>query len=277
MNRTAERVRELEQVARQVRLDAIEMAFSAGERGGHLGGGLSSVEILTALYGEVLRYDVKNPYWANRDRFIASKNHCVLALFPVLANAGFLNRSELFEFSKDGGRLAGYPRKVEIGLEYSGGSLGMAISVGVGLALAAREDKRDTQIYILMGDGEMAEGSIWEAMMSAAHYGLSNLTAIIDRNHLCYDGDTEEIMALEDLGAKFESFNWHVSKCDGHDIGDLLRAFSEPSVGKPHVVIADTVKGKGVSFIENRREWHHSRLSKAQYETAIQELQGGVQ
>ena len=275
MNRTAERIKELEQTAMQVRLDALDMAFSAGEKGAHLGGGLSCVEILTALYGEVLRYDVKNPHWANRDRFISSKNHCVLALFPVLANAGFLDHSEIFEFTKDGGRLVGYPRNVDIGLEYSGGSLGMAISVGVGMALAAREEKRETQVYILMGDGEMAEGSIWEAMMSAAHYKLSNLTAIIDRNHLCYDGDTEEVMALEDLGAKFESFNWHVSKCNGHDIADLLRAFSEKSDEKPNVVIADTVKGKGVSFMENRREWHHSRLSKAQYEAAVNEIKGG--
>lgn len=274
MNITEQRIHELKQIAKQVRLDALDMAFSAGEKGAHLGGGLSCIEILTVLYGEILRYDIKNPYWENRDRFIPSKNHCVLALFPILSKAGFLDHTEIFEFTKDGGRLVGYPRKVEIGLEYSGGSLGMAISVGVGMALAAKEEKRETQIYILMGDGELNEGSIWEAIMSASHYHLSNLTAIIDRNHLSYDGDTEEIMGLEDLGAKFESFNWHVSKCDGHDIKGLLQAFSDKSDAKPNVIIADTIKGKGISFMENRREWHHSRLTKVQYEAALQELKG---
>ncbi len=272
---TPQRVRELQEMSRRMRLDALDMAWSRREAGAHLGGGLSSIEILAVLYGQVLRYDASNPTWPDRDRFIPSKNHCTLAHFPALAEAGFMERPEIFEFQKDGGRLTGYPQRLEVGLEYSGGSLGMAISVGIGLALAAREDHRPTHVYVLMGDGELAEGCIWEAFMSAAHLKLGNLTAIIDRNHLSYDGDTEEVMALGDLPAKMRAFDWHVACCDGHDVADLLRAFGDRSDGMPNIVIADTVKGKGVSFIENRPEWHHRALTEEQYRLARQEVESG--
>jgi transketolase len=230
---------------------------------------------MAVLYGEVLKFDVKNPYWEERDRFLPSKNHCTLAHFPALAEAGFIEKSELLEFKKDGGRLTGYPRNLEIGLEYSGGSLGMAISVGIGLALALREKRKQSHVYVLMGDGELNEGSIWEAFMAAAQYKLGNISAIIDRNHLSYDGNTEDIMGIEDLSDKMKSFNWNVISCDGHKVADLLRAFSEQVSDKPNIIIADTIKGKGVSFIENKREWHHSVLSKEQYELARAEVLGG--
>ena len=265
----------LAEMSLRIRLDAMDMALASGNNGSHLGGSLSCVEIMSVLYGEVLQYDVKDPFNPKRDRFIPSKNHCVLAHIPALAEAGFISHEEILEFQKDGGRLTGYPQRQEIGLEYSGGSLGMAISVGVGLALSSREKKLGNNIYILMGDGELNEGSIWEALMSAAHFGLDNLIAIIDRNHLSYDGDTESVMAIENLADKFRSFNWFVSECNGHDTYDLLKAFAEDSGKKPHVIIADTVKGKGVSFIENRPEWHHHRLSKDEYEKARAELTGG--
>ena len=180
------------------------------------------------------------------------------------------------EFQKDGGRLTGYPKDIKIGLEYSGGSLGMAISVGVGLALAAKEDKRPTQVYILMGDGELNEGSIWEAFMSASQYKLDNLTAIIDRNHLSYDGNTEDVMGIEDLTEKMKAFNWHTVNCNGHDIADLLGAFEDKSSGMPRCIIADTIKGKGVSFMENKREWHHSKLTQEQYNIAKAEIERGI-
>lgn len=274
MSELSEKVLRLTEMAKRIRLDALDMALAAGSGGSHVGGSLSCVEILAVLYGEVLHFDAKNPLDENRDRFIPSKNHCVLAHIPALAEAGLIPHAEILEFQKNGGRLTGYPRRPEIGLEYSGGSLGMALSVGIGMALAAREQKRPSQIYILLGDGELNEGSVWEAFQSAAHYGLDHLTAIVDRNHLSYDGDTEVVMGLGDLGAKLESFGWHVSQCDGHSTESLLRAFADRREGRPHVVIAETVKGKGVSFIENRPEWHHHRLSPEEYEQARREVLG---
>ena len=262
-------------MAKRMRLDGLDMALASGNNGSHLGGSFSCMEILAVLYGEVLRYNVNNPLDPDRDRFIPSKNHCVLAHIPALAEIGFIPHEEILEFQKDGGRLTGYPQRIEVGLEYSGGSLGMAISVGVGLALSAKEKKRKSNIYILMGDGELDEGSVWEAFMSAAQFKLSNLTVIIDRNHLSYDGNTENVMALESIAAKMKSFNWHVSECDGHDTYELLKAFADTNERSPHVIIADTVKGKGVSFIENRPEWHHHRLSQNEYEMARKEILEG--
>lgn len=267
-----QRAMELKAMAKRMRLNALEMALSTGQKGSHLGGSLSCLEILSVLYGEVLRINPDNPYWEERDRFIPSKNHCTLAHFPALSEVGFIEKEELLEFTKDGGRMTGYPRNVEIGLEYSGGSLGMAISVGIGIALASREQGRTNRVYVMMGDGELNEGCIWEAFMSAWQYRLDNLVVIIDRNHLSYDGNTEDVMALESLEGKMLAFNWNVIKCDGHDTGDLLRAFADIKEGVPNIIIADTVKGKGVSFIENRREWHHSRISQEQYEQAREEV-----
>jgi len=275
MDITEKNVERLVELSKKIRLSALDMALASGNNGAHLGGGLSCVEIMAVLYGEVLNYDVKNPLDINRDIFIPSKNHCVLSHIPALAEAGFIYHNEIFEFQKDGGRLTGYPQRKEIGLEYSGGSLGMAVSVGIGLALSAKEHNRNTKVYILMGDGELNEGSVWEAFMAAAHYKLDNLIAIIDRNHLSYDGNTEDVMGLESLEMKMNAFNWHTSLCNGHDIKDLLNAFSASEKGKPHIIIADTIKGKGVSFMENRPEWHHHRLSEDEYETAKKEVLGG--
>ncbi|MCI8482850.1 MAG: transketolase [Lachnospiraceae bacterium] len=259
-----------------MRLNALDMALISGKNGSHLGGSLSCMEILAVLYGEVLNIDAKDPCNPERDRFLPSKNHCVLAHIPALAETGFLEHEEIFEFQKDGGRLTGYPRQVELGLEYSGGSLGMALSVGIGIAWNARENRRAAAVYVLMGDGELNEGSVWEAFMAAAHYHLTNLTVIIDRNHLSYDGNTEEIMGLENLSEKLESFRWNVIKCNGHDVKELLESFAGRSSEKPNVILADTVKGKGVSFMENRPEWHHHRLSREEYESAKEEIMRGV-
>lgn len=274
MSELAEKALRLTEMAKRMRLDALDMALAAGSGGSHVGGSLSCTEILAVLYGEVLHFDVKNPLDPSRDRFIPSKNHCVLAHIPALAEVGFIPREEILEFQKNGGRLTGYPRRPQIGLEYSGGSLGMALSVGIGMALAAREQGRPSRIYILMGDGELNEGSVWEALMSAAHYGLDNLTAIIDRNHLSYDGDTEAVMGLGSLGDKLSSFGWHVSRCDGHSTYELLEAFRDGHAGHPHAIVAETVKGKGVSFIENRPEWHHHHLSQEEYDRARKEVLG---
>lgn len=276
INVSKENAARLTEMSRRIRLDAIDMALESGNNGSHLGGSLSCVEIMAVLYGEVLNIDPSDPLDPNRDRFIPSKNHCVLSHIPALAEAGFIKRDEILEFQKDGGRLTGYPMRQEIGLEYSGGSLGMAISVGIGLAIKAREDRRRNNIFILLGDGELNEGSVWEAFMAAAHYKLNNLTAIIDRNHLSYDGNTEEVMALGSISDKMRSFGWYVSECDGHSTEELLKAFAVTSADKPHVIVADTIKGKGVSFIENRPEWHHHRLSQKEYEQAKVEIEGGL-
>lgn len=272
---TDENIERLTELSKRIRLSALDMALASGNNGSHLGGSLSCVEIMAVLYGEVLRYDVKNPLYENRDIFIPSKNHCGLAQIPTLAEVGFISHDEIFEFQKDGGRLTGCPRRPEIGLEYSGSSLGMALSVGVGLALSSKQQNKNNKIYILLGDGELNEGSVWEAFMAAAHYKLDNLIAIVDRNHLSYDGNTEDVMGLENLEMKLNSFNWFTSLCDGHNIKDLLNAFSKFQKDKPHIIIADTIKGKGVSFIENRPEWHHHRLSKDEYEIAKKEVLEG--
>ena len=271
-----ENAKRLAEMSKRMRFAALDMALTSGNYGSHLGGSLSAIEILAVLYGAVLRYDVNNPLDKNRDIFIPSKNHCVLAHIPALAEAGFISHEEILEFQKDGGRLTGYPYRPEIGLEYSGGTLGMAISVGIGLAIGAREHGRNSQIYILMGDGELNEGSIWEAFMSAAQFKIDNLTAIIDKNGLSLDGNLEEIMSLGNLPAKLESFGWHVTECDGHDTFSLLKAFNDKAEGKPHAIIAKTVKGKGVSFIENKPEYHHHTLSQKDYELAKKELSEAI-
>ena len=287
-------INRLTEMTKRMRLLGLDMALSTGNGGSHLGGSFSCMEISAALYGEILNISPETADTPDRDIFIPSKNHCVLAHIPALAEAGFITREECLEFQKNGGRLTGYPMRREIGLEYSGGSLGMAISVVIGMALAERDkekssesnDKTRRMFYVLMGDAELNEGSIWEAFMSAAHYKLDNLVAIIDRNHLSYDGNTEDVMALGNLAEKMRSFGWYVSECNGRDVGDIIRAFDERYVegdkskyklideaeGKPQIVIVDTIKGMGVSFMEGRPEWHHHRLSQAEYDAAREEI-----
>lgn len=260
-------------MAKRMRLNGLEMAKSTGTKGAHLGGGFSCMEILAVLYGAVLSIDPKDPLSPDRDRFLPSKNHCTLAHFPALCEAGFIKQEELLEFQKDGGRLTGYPKNLEVGLEYSGGSLGMAISVGIGFALSMREKLSKGKVFVLMGDGELNEGSIWEAFMAAAQYKLDNLVAIIDRNHLSYDGDTEELMALGSIEDKLKAFNWNAISCDGHDTLSLLKAFSSIREGIPNIIIADTVKGKGISFLENQPKSHHCALTEEQYLKAKAEIE----
>ena len=269
---SSKRVDELKNLSKKVRLQGLDMTMTTGARGAHLGGSFSCVEILTVLYLEVMELNPADPFNPDRDRFYPSKNHCTLSHLPVLALKGFIEESELLEFQKDGGRLTGYPKRVECGLEYSGGSLGQAISVGIGTALAMRRKGINKKVFVLMGDGELNEGSIWEAFMSANQYRLDNLVVIIDRNHLSYDGDTEAVMGIDSISEKLKAFHWNPIECNGHDIASLLKAFSSIKPGVPNIIIADTVKGKGVSFIENQREWHHHALTLEQYEQAKAEI-----
>lgn len=272
INQSMETVLRLQAMSKRMRKMALDMALVAGAKGAHIGGGFSCMEIMAVLYGEVLRIDPQNPCKAERDRLLISKNHCTIAHFPALVEKGYLREEELCTYVQDGSRLIGYPYNPAIGLEYSGGSLGMAISVGVGQAFHAKKRKQPQRIYVLMGDGELNEGSIWEAFMSAAQFQLGNLIVIIDRNHLCYDGGTEEIMAINDLPEKMRAFHWNVISCNGHDIVDLLRAFSEINNKEPNILIADTIKGKGLPFAEGRPEWHQRAITKEQYQIAIENL-----
>ncbi len=275
IDRSEDNVSRLRDMSRRMRKMALDMALSAGPKGAHIGGGFSAMEIMAVLYGEVLRIDPKNPVKQERDRLLISKNHCTIAHFPALVEKGYIKEEELSSYTVNGSRLIGYPYDPEIGLEYSGGSLGMAISVGVGQAISAKKKGLDYNVFVLMGDGELNEGSIWEAFMSAKQFALNNLIVLIDRNHLCYDGTTEEVMQLGDLSAKMRSFGFNTIDCNGHDIADLLRAFDSLSDKEPNAIICDTVKGKGLSFAENRPEWHQKAITQEQYDLALADLMGG--
>ena len=248
---------------------SLDMALSAGIRGSHIGGSLSSVEIFAVLYGEILRYDVNRPRWDGRDRLIVSKAHCILSHFAALSTVGFFPESELYSFHERGGLLCGHPYRPEIGLEFCGGSLGMGISVGIGMALVAKMEQKKHHIYILLGDGECNEGSVWEGFMAAGQYSLNNLTVIIDYNNMQFDGKNEEIMSLIPLDQKLQAFGFTVSNVDGHDVGALRSAFKTDGAGKPRAVIAHTIKAHGIKRLEGKPESHQTILKKEDYMAAI--------
>lgn len=258
--------------ARKMRGDALAMSLAAGSTGAHLGGGLSMIEIMAVLYLGVMHYDAQNPFLEERDRFILSKGHGVLAYYTALNQAGFISDNELISFKSNNTFLYGHPSmNLQRGIEFSSGSLGLGLSLGVGSALALnRKLNLNSRIFVLMGDGECNEGSVWEAAASAAHFGLKNLVAIIDKNGLQYDGNTCGVMSMESMPDKWGSFGWQVLEVDGHDFAALYEALSTRS-DKPLVVIAHTVKGKGVSFMENNPAWHHARLTQSQFEQAMAE------
>ena len=221
-----------------------------------------------------MKYDIQNPQWEERDRFILSKGHGALGYYSALAESGFINKEELFTFEKDGSFLLGHPvKKREKGIEFTNGSLGMGLSLGIGVSLANRMKQRSNTVYVLMGDGECNEGSVWEAFMAASQYKLTNLVAIIDRNHFQLGGNTTEVMDVGDIKNKIESFGWDVREVNGHDIVQLYNAFTEPhDKEKPLAIVANTIKGKGFSFSENNNAWHHAVLTQTNYDIAIQEL-----
>jgi len=265
----------IEKMALNMRKRALKMALSAGTNGSHLGPGLSVMEIIASLYGGVMKLDPKNPKWEKRDRFIVSKAHCVLAYYTALAQVGYIPAEDLDTFESNGGYLPGHPvMNEDKGIEFSGGSLGMGLSLGIGVALSAKKKGLSYSTYVLLGDGECNEGSVWEAAMSAAHFNVDNLIAIVDCNKLQYDGPTCDILNMAEFKAKWRSFGWETVEIDGHcvpDIYDVLKN-RKLAAGKPYAVIAHTVKGKGVSFMENNKDWHHSRLTKDLYDKAIAEL-----
>ena len=253
----------LAQIACQRRLDVLEMVYA--HKSGHIGGSMSCMDILTALYYEVMDTDKILAGAPERDRFVLSKGHCAEALYAVLAGRGFFPREELATFTEFGTRLAEHPTRKIPGVEVATGALGHGLPVGVGMALGLKADGCHAHVYVLMGDGEQAEGSVWEAAMAAAKYGLDNLTAIIDRNRLQISGGTEDVMPLDDLGARYAAFGFEVVCCDGHDFAQLLPALRHRAPGRPVALIADTVKGKGCALMENRADWHHLIPNAEQY------------
>ncbi|MGA7677048.1 MAG: transketolase [Dehalococcoidia bacterium] len=264
---------ELKKMAKQLRRHVITMIATAGS--GHPGGSLSAADIVTALYFKVMRHDPKNTQWPDRDRFILSKGHAAPILYAALAECGYFPVEELSTLRKLGSRLQGHTdRTLTPGVEMSAGSLGQGLSFGIGVALAARLDKRDCHVYVLLGDGECEEGQIWEAAMSAPHFRIDNLTAIVDHNGIQLDGRCCDIMGLESLADKWRAFNWHVIEIDGHDMSQILQALEEAgkTKGRPTVIIAHTVKGKGVSFMENNVDFHGKAPTAQEAEIALKEL-----
>lgn len=260
-------------MAKTLRRHIITMIGAAGS--GHPGGSLSAVEILTALFFKEMRYDPSDPGWSDRDRFILSKGHAAPALYAVLAELGYLPREELATLRRLGSRLQGHvDRNMTPGVEMSSGSLGQGLSFAIGVALAGRLDSRSYRVYALLGDGECDEGQVWEAAMAAAHFKLDGLVTIIDHNGLQLDGWTRDIMNLEPLPLKWQSFGWHVLEIDGHDLAQVTGALEKARTvkGQPTAIIAHTVKGKGVSFMENNVDYHGKTLTKDELERALKEL-----
>lgn len=266
------RVEELQKKAVERRIDLLQMIYEA--KTGHTGGSLSSLDILVTLYYEILKIDPAHPHWEDRDRFILSKGHSVEGYYAILADRGFFPKQELKTFSRYQSRLLGHPTVKVPGIEMNTGALGHGLPAAVGMALAGKMDAKNYKVYVLMGDGEQAEGSIWEAALAAGNYQLENLIGIIDRNQLQISGDTEQVMKLESLKEKWTAFGWEVLEADGHDIGELMAVFrSIPVVkAKPHLIIAHTIKGKGVSYMENVAKWHHGVPTEGQLATAMKEL-----
>jgi len=264
---------ELEKMARQLRRDVITMIATAGS--GHPGGSLSAADIVTALYFKVMHHDPKNPQWPDRDRFVLSKGHAAPILYAALAECGYFPVEELSTLRKLGSRLQGHTdRTLTPGVEMSAGSLGQGLSYGIGIALAGRLDKRDYRVYVLLGDGECDEGQVWEAAMFAPHHRMDNITAIVDHNDLQLDGRVCDMMGIEPLADKWRAFNWHVLEIDGHDMGEILKALKKAGdvKGKPTVIIAHTVKGKGVSFMEGNVDFHGKAPNPQETEQALKEL-----
>jgi transketolase len=267
-------IQDLELKAKLFRREILEMTFLAGS--GHPGGSMSAIDIITVLYYYIMRVDPNNPQWEDRDRFILSKGHVCPALYTVLAEKGFFPKEALWTLRKPGSILQGHPdMRITPGVDMSTGSLGQGLSVACGMALAARLDNKEFSTYCMMGDGEIQEGNIWEGALFAAHYNLDNLIAILDKNKLQIAGFTEDIIALDPLIAKWEAFGWDVIELlDGNDIDQIIRAFDSVKTltGKPKIIIANTIKGKGVSFMEDQPEYHGRALSASEMDRARKEL-----
>lgn len=267
-----ELIEKCKKIASQMRIDALYMTKNTGNTGAHIGGALSMIEIMAVLYNAVMKYDISNPYWEGRDRFILSKGHGVMAQYVAMKSVGIISDEELKTFKHNDTRLYAHPSmNMDIGIEFSSGSLGQGLSLGVGTALALKKKgNRDSKVFVLIGDGECNEGQIWEAAMTASHFKLDNLVAIVDKNNLQYDGNTKIILDMDDLADKWRAFGFETVTVNGHSVEELIAAFSKRP-DKPYAIIAETVKGKGVSFMENDPSWHNNRLTDEQFIQALKE------
>ncbi len=266
---------ELKEIAQKIRIDIIRAINAAGS--GHPGGSLSAADIVTTLYFREMNIDPKNPTMLTRDKFILSKGHAGPVQYAALAEKGFFPKEELLTLRKLGSKLQGHPDMKKVpGIEMSTGSLGQGFSVSVGMALANRMDDNEGRIYVLLGDGEIQEGIVWEAAMSAAHYGLDNLTAILDWNGLQIDGKNEDVMTVAPVDEKFRSFGWNVLYIDGHNFDEIVESLNKARnhEGKPTVIIAKTKKGRGVSFMEDNPGWHGKAPNDEEAKKAVEELGG---
>ncbi|PIP20398.1 MAG: transketolase [Candidatus Omnitrophica bacterium CG23_combo_of_CG06-09_8_20_14_all_40_11] len=273
MQYTDAQIKGLEKKAKQIRRLIIQMLAKAGS--GHPGGSLSSTDLITALFFMILRHNPKEPDWPDRDRFHMSKGHCCPLWYAVLAESGYFPIKELWSLRQFGSILQGHPDRRTPGVTVASGSLGQGLSVALGMSLAARIDKKDYRVYCLLGDGETQEGNIWEAAMAASHYKRDNLCAMLDYNGFQIDGKTKDIMNLEPLVAKWQAFGWHTIEIDGHNIKEILSAYEEAKTikSKPTIIIAHTIKGKGVSFMENVVDFHGRAPTKEEAEKALKELE----
>ena len=267
-------VEKIKDFAFAVRKNILEMALSAGASSSHFGGALSITEIVSTLFAYKMKIDKKNPNWEDRDRFILSKGHACIAYYSALCEIGYISKKELQTFEKNDTNLLGHPvinRK--LGIDFSNGSLGMGLSLGIGVAISAKKRNKNFSVYVIVGDGECNEGSIWEAAMAAPNFQLKNLCVIIDKNNFQQTGSNQEIMNVENLKDKWTSFGWNTVEVDGHNVQELYNCFKDDEkINKPKAIIANTIKGKGFSFSENNNDWHHSVLTKSFYEKAIKEL-----
>jgi transketolase len=267
----------LQRKARETRRAIVEMVCRA--QSGHVGGSLGAADIVVALYYQIMRHAPANPDWTDRDRFILSKGHCTPLIYAVLADCGYFPRQELATFRRPGSRLQGHPCAPKTpGIDASTGTLGLGISTALGMALAARLQGRSHRCFVLCGDGEIQEGQAWEAAMFANKYKLDNVVGFVDRNYLQTDGNSEDVMPLDPLAPKWEAFGWHTISIDGHDFNQIADAVGEAgrTKGRPTMIIARTTKGKGVSFMENRVEFHGGIPTREEYERAMEELDGGA-
>ncbi|MFH1715575.1 MAG: transketolase [Elusimicrobiota bacterium] len=268
-------IQELIDAGKLVRKDIINMIYEAGS--GHPGGSLSCVEIMVSLYWGILKHDPKNPAWEERDRVIFSKGHVCPTLYSCLARKGYFDDKQLCTLRKCGTKLQGHPGYCYNlpGIETTTGSLGQGLSIGVGMALGMINKKINSRVYVLLGDGELQSGQIWEAVMSASHFKLDNLCAIVDNNNLQIDGFVDDVMSIKPLKEKWESFGWHAIEIDGHNFNEILDAYKKAMTikKKPTVIIAKTIKGKGISFMENIADWHGKSPNAEQRDKALQEIE----
>lgn len=271
---TETEIKNLEELSLENRRNVLDMVYEA--QSGHIGGSLSACDVLTVLFHKCMKHSLGGKYsedYAARDRFILSKGHVSPVYYSILAQLGFIPKEELKSFRKLGTRLQGHPSLWCPGVEVATGSLGQGLSMGCGVAISLKLDKNPAHVFVMMGDGELQEGNVWEAFMQAPHRGLNNLVAIIDRNRLQIDGSTENVKSLDNLADKIKAFNWKVIEIDGHNLNEIYTAIEEAkSSDVPTAIIANTIKGKGVSFMENNAGWHGKAPGKEDYEKAIMEL-----